>query len=223
MKATIIGILNNPKAFLKRTMNLYRTDRKYRQLEETFIKQEYGWLYRAIQPNTTLIDLGADIGDMAIFFATNPNVKRVMAYEMLPQNARIARELIEKSPYKKKIHLFNRAVSNSNETIRISKDIGATNGTSLEEAVAGEGFVSKTATLNSILKGLKKVAIKCDIEGMETKIFVGANLNEVYAIMLETHDYKHNLILTQLKAKGFKAQLYRKPIGGNALVVARRN
>ena len=51
----------------------------YGHLDEVFMKQAYKWLYDRIVKDTVLIDIGAMIGDTSVYFAMNPNVKKVIA------------------------------------------------------------------------------------------------------------------------------------------------
>jgi len=48
---------------------------------ETFIDQQYRWLYDRIKPNTTVMDIGAATGDTAIYFGMHPNAKRIYSWE----------------------------------------------------------------------------------------------------------------------------------------------
>jgi len=68
----------------------------------------------------------------------------------------------------------------------------------------------KCITLNDALKSLKNVAIKCDCEGAEHKIFTkDADLSNVYVIEMEYHTGLQKL-LTVLKNKGFKVKLSKQ-------------
>ena len=67
-----------------------------------------------------------------------------------------------------------------------------------------KGVAVRSVTLPSILKGLRRVAIKMDIEGGEHKIFEGGvDLSGVYALQMEYHNGLGRLVDT-LRQKGFR-------------------
>ena len=192
--------LRNPKQLMGKIGGIYRNARFYATLEETFLVRPYQWLYERIKPNTTFIDLGASIGDTAIFFAANEKVRRIIAYEAMPLTYRIARRNLALSPLKKKITLVNSIVSSGSGTRYLKNQRGYGNA-QLGEFDKGSKRV-KVTNLNALLKGLKNVAIKCDVEGHELEIFKEARLDNVYAIELEYHDSLPQMARL-LKARGF--------------------
>ncbi len=188
----ICGVLSGGKESYQDSRTIY----------ETYIKGEYAQLYKAIKPNTTLIDIGANIGDTAIYFAMNPNVKRVLAFEPIPNNYKRAAENIRKSPFSDKITLFNIGIAEKTGSIKISRETDGTPATRLSE-IDGRGNTKiKLRNLNEVLKGKRKIAIKCDCEGSEADIFNNANLGEVYAIQLEYH-YCYPKVRDALRKNGF--------------------
>ena len=56
-------LLKNPLGCLKMLTQWRKYVKFYRHYDEIFITQAYGWLYNHLKPNTTLLDLGAFIGD----------------------------------------------------------------------------------------------------------------------------------------------------------------
>jgi FkbM family methyltransferase len=197
-----LSLLPHPVKLLDGIRSLRQKAKFYNQMEEVFIRQVYGWLYRRIVPNTVVIDIGSFIGDTAIYFAMNPNVKKVFAYEPNPASYKICRENVEKCPLKNVV-LSNHAVSNQEGPIEIThnyptgynKTVRAVNETDIH-----------AVSINSILKPLKgqRIVIKCDAEGAENEIFENnTNLNDVYAIMMEYHNGAIELKQT-LKKKGYR-------------------
>ena len=65
-----------------------------------------------MKPGTTLIDIGAFIGDTAAYFAMNSNVKTIMAYEPHPSTFGILQDNVNELPeiLKEKIRLKNKAI-----------------------------------------------------------------------------------------------------------------
>ncbi len=167
-------------------------DREYYDypfLKEVFIEQAYSRLYLSIKPNTIVLDIGANIGDTAIYFAMNPNVKKVYAYEPVPTTYEAAKENVGKTPFSKKIILKNTGIVRNGRIAHMKSEFFRdTNvGEELSEAESTNGKKIRLLSLNEVLKGKKKVVIKCDIEGGEAKIFKNADLSNVYAIELEYH------------------------------------
>jgi hypothetical protein len=144
---------------------------------EIFKNQVYKWLYDRITPNTLLLDIGANIGDTAIYFAMNKNVREVWSYECDNKTYARLEETLKHSGFNKRVSPHHMKV------------------TSLDEILS---------------KATKPVAIKCDIEGGEYKLFTkDVDLSKVYAIMMEYHSGL-NPIVQNLKAKGFKVS-YTEP------------
>ncbi|MDE1767109.1 MAG: FkbM family methyltransferase [Thaumarchaeota archaeon] len=170
-------------------------------LEEVFIQQPYLWLFNKIKPKTTLLDIGAFIGDSAIYFGQSNKVNNILSFEPIKSSYNEALKNIDKSPFKGKIKIYNAAVSNFKGKITVpSKGFGHTKlNDKAEHSV-------NVIDLNSITKGIKNIAIKCDVEGMEIEIFKNANLKNVYAIQIEYHDTRE-LLTSILKSKGFKINI----------------
>lgn len=215
--ATVKGILSDPKYFVSRTLNLYDTERHNYQLVETFIKGEYFWLFERLKPKTTVIDIGANIGDTAIYFAQSQNVIDVYSYEPIPTTYAKAKSNISSSPLRGKIQLFNKAITDRREVVRIDPTLKGSGSTTLDYAKGETGQRIETLPLNDVLKGKKNIAIKCDCEGSEKVIFDNADLSEVYAIMLEYHDDSKEKLLKLFKEQGFNTRPYKEN-----LIVAER-
>lgn len=205
---SITLLITNPKAGFNRLSNLYNVfnvENRRRTLYETFIAQEYKKLYDAIKPDTILLDIGAYIGDTAIYFAMNPNVKRVYSYEPIPKTFEEAKGNISCSSLGYKIFLSNAGIGGNNHQVHIEKEYVGTNVTNLKDAISEKGKAVRVLSLNHILRNKHRVAIKCDCEGSEQYIFDKADLRNVYVIMLEYHGPKDK-IYGLLEKKGFEVQ-----------------
>lgn len=179
----------------------------------TFIEGRLSNLLEHIKPNTTAIDIGTYIGDTAIAFASNPNIKRVIAYEPMPYSFRKAQLNVSRSPYKSKIELHNEFVSGKSGNFEVSAKQTISN-ESLEDNFKEGEIAVKSTTLSSILKNLRNVVIKCDAEGSEIEIFKGADLKNVYAIQIEYHGTEKLKQLTkQLNRIGFHTTYKNEHIG----------
>ncbi len=181
----------------------------YTHLNEVFMEQSYYWLYRRIRPGTTIIDIGAFIGDTAIYFALHPNVVCVRAYEPSPAAQTELLNSLHRLPkqLRYKIEFRACAVMGAEGSIK-NKESGLTGSNKVEYAPGGV----KAITLNTALKGLKNVAIKSDCEGAEEHIFSNADLENVYAIQLEAHNTEATLGRV-LRAKGFRVSGAKAGVG----------
>ncbi len=179
---------------------------------DVWIEQHYLWLYQRIKPGTTLIDIGANIGDSAIYFAMNPNIKRIVAYEPFPKVYQQMLKNIEHPFLRSKITPINKALAEK----RMSKKIDSVTSHStigadyITEKENDTGVRIESITLNDALEGLSNVAIKCDCEGAEKYLFDEANLDKVYAIEIEYHKNCEDKVIKILKKKGFKIKIERK-------------
>jgi FkbM family methyltransferase len=192
-------------------------------LYETFIEQEYLDLYDAIRPDTELIDIGASIGDTAVYFAMNPNVKKVYSYEPVPALFEIAQQNIASSPFIDKIKLFNIGLGPKHGYADFDKRyIGEEGIRATNIRIDGYKHV-EIQTLNAVLKGRENIAIKCDCEKIEEYLFDDANLDSVYVIELEYHaTVNKDHILDVLAKKGFIVRITKEQHPKQGLIFAHR-
>lgn len=100
-------LIKKPGEALGRFRSLYQRSREQTTLRETFITQTYYPLTKILRKNTILLDIGANIGDTAIYFAQFDKVKRVISYEKDQKFFSRGMENVEDSPYKNKIKFIN--------------------------------------------------------------------------------------------------------------------
>ncbi|MCL4365176.1 MAG: FkbM family methyltransferase [Candidatus Marsarchaeota archaeon] len=178
-------LARNPGIALKTVATARQKVKFYNHLSEIIFNQPYYWLYSIARPNTTLIDIGAFIGDTAAYFAMNPNIDRIIAYEPHPNTFKILSENIKAMPQQisSKITLKNVAITDEKGYVSNNmKEITGTNKT----AKSKKGI--RSTTLKDELEGISNIAIKSDCEGGEYRIFRNTeDLNNVYAIQMEYH------------------------------------
>jgi FkbM family methyltransferase len=169
------------------------------------------WLYERILPHTTVIDIGAFIGDTALYFAMNKNVDRVIAFEPMPLHYGFAKDSLKESYFRNKITLVNKAIVGKNGKKLVSlKRFGE--GEAFHEIEdESSGVPIKTTTLQEVLDGIKgKVVIKSNSEGAEYETFIeGLDLSKVYSMMIQIH-HGPEPIKRILEKKGFHAKVYSK-------------
>jgi FkbM family methyltransferase len=177
-------ILLHPRQAIQRYILLLE---KKGRSEEVFFKQGYYWLVQQLRPGTTVIDIGANIGDTAIYFAQFDKVARVIAYEPAPFTYRLMLQNLKDCPLRGKIEPRNEAVADRDGRMTVSNTIINSERVGMEMMKAKKGRSIRITALGKALKGLDRVVIKCDCEGGEATIFSGADLSRVYAIMVEWH------------------------------------
>jgi FkbM family methyltransferase len=209
-KSKLAIYLGNLKFFATnptRALKLYiQTATELGRLQETFLKQRYYWLAKTLKPSTTVIDIGSGIGDTPLYFAQFPYVKSVIAYEPDPAAYRRSRSVLSKTYLGRKIIVRNKFISSSLKEVIIPDNrlVEESAGSDVEKLNCRSGVRIKGLTLGKALAGIKNVAIKCNCEGAELTMFDDANLGEVYAIMLECHNYRQReKVMKTLSKKGF--------------------
>jgi len=94
------NITSNPKIALQMALTIRTRAQKYLLFHEIFIQQPYHWLVERLKPNTTVLDIGANIGDTPVYFSMFPTVKKVVAYEPVLKTYLEGKANINQSPYK---------------------------------------------------------------------------------------------------------------------------
>ena len=178
-------LIKNPKIGLNTIANARQKVKFYNHLSEIMFNQPYYWLYSQAKPHTILIDIGAFIGDTTVYFAMNPNIDKVIAYEPHPDTFRILSENVKSmpEPVSSKIILKNVAITDKEGHVTNNmKEITGTNKT----VKSKNGIRSKI--LKKELQGFNNIIIKSDCEGGEYQIFKNIeDLKNVYAIQMEYH------------------------------------
>lgn len=176
----------------------------YSTIKEVFVDQQYKWLVDKLKSNTTIIDIGAYIGDTAIYFSQFDKVKRVLAYEpQLYAYNKAKKNTINNN----KIILYNKAIGREKEDVIIKNGFSYA-GSQIK--TSKKGNTTDVIKLYNIINTIKTpIAIKSDCEGGEYNIFnKDLNLDKVYAIQMEYHEGAQNL-LSILHQKGFKTHTKR--------------
>lgn len=166
--------------------------------------------------NKIAIDIGANIGDTALYFANNGC--EVYAYEPVPDIFKIAIENINLNPtLTNKIHLFNYAVSDENKEIEIIANGSA----SSIYAKGSEKYKIKAYSLDFIINQLHEKNIypnilKMDCEGSEFDIIPNSNLKIFEEISLEYHTkmtgIDKDILIKTLQNQDFEIKgIYKAP------------
>lgn len=158
--------------------------------------------------NRTVIDIGANIGDTALFFARNGATVYGFEpvrdlYEIAVRNAELNGNL------KDKVHLFNYGVSYKRGKLNI-EDMNSASG----YAGKKDSYVVDIITIDDILNkyDVKPDILKIDCEGCEFGIIENCDLSMFNDIIFEHHakmvgsDYK--ILTDALESQGFTIETY---------------
>ncbi len=147
----------------------------------------------------TVIDVGANIGDSAIYFAGNGAI-RVLAIEPFPVTYNKLIENIRINGYQNLITPINAVISGSKGILKISDRLNSTGSTQAVEV--NDGVPIKSLTLRDLLGDYKgEVVLKMDCEGCEYDVFEGATQQEIDTfkeIILEFHNGRPEDIIKRL-------------------------
>jgi FkbM family methyltransferase len=193
------------------------------ELSETFITEAYGYFNLK---SSTVIDIGAFIGDTSAYFASK-GAKKVLAFEAAPPIFRIAQENIKMNKLQNTVDIRNLAVTGREGEIELSfynSQPGSSSIVYKDLAYRSTYYQVKTTTLDQIMKEVNYVdLLKIDCEGTEYQILPLAskegNLKNISNIIMEIHGPPRE-ILDVLKANQFKIVKWLPKARGAYLVVA---
>ena len=171
-------------------------------IEENFISEQYKDLD---VKNKIVVDIGANIGDTAIYFALK-GAKHVYAFEPYPYSYNLALHNIKANKLQNKITILNEGCEGrKNSKIRIKQDYKNYGGTDLKEFKDGKTI--PITTLGDIVNRFKinNAILKVDCEGSEYGIILKSKketLRKFRSIMIEAH-YGYINLEKKLKSAGF--------------------
>lgn len=173
--------------------------------------------------NCIFVDVGANIGDSALYAALQPHVNYVYAYEPFPETNNFLKENIKlNAELEKKISVFSYGWGSENKEMEIF--FHSDSASSVVNSVCdffnekqGENKTKKTKLLikksSEILSSLfdkhqeEKFVLKLDIEGAEYDVLEDLHqsglLSKVSVIMLEWHYKGYKEITSILEQNGF--------------------
>lgn len=172
-------------------------------IKEQFIEEQYNWLD---VKGKNVIDIGANIGDSAIYFALK-GAKHVYAFEPYPYSYRIAMQNIRLNKLQDKITLQNEGCGKEKRKIKIGISYKNFGGTDLKNFKNGTSI--NITTLSELIKkfGIMDNAIlKIDCEGCEYGVLLEAqnlDLKRFKQIQIEYH-YGYLNLKRKLEEAGFK-------------------
>lgn len=134
------------------------------------------YLYKHHKDQNVIVDIGANIGNHSLFFATHLNSKHIHAFEPIPKNIQLAAENL--SAHKERVTLHTCALSNKTGTVQMyNSEQHNHGGYSLEQLCDGRSFpvcdAIPTRTLDSY-RFEHVTLVKIDVEGHECAVLEGA-------------------------------------------------
>jgi len=170
-------------------------------ISENFIEGQYKWLD---VKGKDVVDVGASIGDSAIYFALR-GARHVYAFEPYPYSYNVAKKNIKLNHLEDKITLLNEGCGKSG-VVTIKENYRNTIGTDLKNFKEGKKI--KIENLDEIVKrfNLKHAALKVDCEGCEYDLILNASDEALKAfdqIIMEYH-YGYRNLVERLEQAGFK-------------------
>jgi len=161
-------------------------------IKENFIYEQYKWFD---VKGKDVVDVGANIGDTAIYFALK-GAKHVYAFEPYPYSYNIAKKNIKLNHLEDKITLLNEGCGKSG-FVTIKEEYENTGGTDLKNFKEGKKI--RIVSLDEIVKrfNLTHAALKVDCEGCEYDLILNASDKALQAfdkIIMEYHYGYRNLV-----------------------------
>ncbi len=172
-------------------------------IKDQFIEEQYGWLD---VKGKDVIDIGANIGDSAIYFALK-GAKHVYAFEPYPYSYRIAMQNIKLNKLQGRITLLNKGCGGKEGKIKINAEYKNLGGTDLKNFENGTNI--NITTLREILKRFEiteEAVLKIDCEGCEYRVLLetkNSDLRKFKQIQIEYH-YGYLNIKKKLEGAGFR-------------------
>lgn len=199
-----VSSLNQYRFALDKYTNKYKTG-----IDQLIVEcaKEYGDMKIK---DKIVFDIGANVGDSALFFATN-GAKKVYAYEPYPYLYKKAKINISKKRLKSKITLINEAVSGGEDTILLPSNYKATGGSSIKNFKSGKKIHVTSLLQISRKYNTKNACLKIDCEGSEYEILLKtpkAIIRNFSEIALEYH-YGYINLRNYLIDSGFKVTITR--------------
>lgn len=191
-------------------------------IKETLLDREYEAVSLPLEPNWTVVDIGAALGDYAVWAAQQLPQGKVIAIEPFPRSVKLLQE-----------NLTLNSISNV-EVAEVA--IGGQDGLSSLQIVTGQAVQHSTASLNaaggSLAVEVRSLGtflteyhieqcdyLKIDCEGGEYEILFGCKeetLAKIRRICMEVHDgvtlYSRKDMVSFLEKNGYRTRLTANPV-----------
>ena len=160
-----------------------------------------------------VVDIGAYMGETALYYVIIGKARRVYAYELFPFLSRLAQDNVRINRLTNRVKVFNEGIGGENGSIMIS-DSESSFG-NLTAKHHKDKINIKLLSLDQVVKKFKiqNGALKIDCEGYEYEIFRKTSSNALQAfdtIHIEYH-YGYLDLVERLENEGFRVK-HTRPI-----------
>lgn len=152
-----------------------------------------------------IIDIGANCGDTALFFASEGS--KVFAFEPVKEYYDIALKNLDLNPdLSKNIEMFNYAVSYKKGKLNI--DAMDSVSSYINE---NDSYEIEVIPIKDIIKNVQPDLLKMDCEGCEYEIIENSDLSMFNELIFEYHPYlvgkDYKILVDKLEKEGFKVEI----------------
>jgi len=189
-------------------------------IKETWLDRFYERYGVPIGAEWTVIDVGAGVGDFAIFAATRHPTNVVYAFEPFPESFRLLQENLRRNGVEN-VYPFDQAIAA--QTGRVYLDISSNEPLQFGTARPSDHHIEVTSL--SLADALARTAtrycdlLKMDCEGAEYDILFQAPdavFPRIARLVMEYHEgvtpYSHRDLVSFLQAQGFQVRTYPNPV-----------
>lgn len=193
-------------------------------LKETLLDRVYERLGFAIEPDWTVLDIGAGIGDFTILAARSAPRGHVYAFEPFPESFALLRQNVDRNLVSN-TQLFPTAVTGRPRTLTLDTSRGeplmvASVDASASDAGDGPGVASTTLAEVVDQHGIERIdLLKLDCEGAEYDILLNSPvecIDRIQRIAMEYHDHTtphtHDELVDFLTGIGFRVEIFHNPV-----------
>lgn len=155
--------------------------------------------------NRTIIDVGANSGDSAMFFASKG--AKVIAFEPVKEYYEMALKNLELNPdLKENIKIYNKGVSYKKGKISIDSMNSVSS-----YITENDSYDVEIISLSDILQNVEPDLLKMDCEGCEFEIIENSDLSVFNELIFEYHSKiagkDHEKIINKIKNEGFELKI----------------
>jgi FkbM family methyltransferase len=195
------------------------------EIVETWTEECYGCFDLN---NKTVVDVGAFIGDSAVYFASK-GARQVVGFEPSKEVYKLALENVKLNGYESKIDLRNAAVGVDNGVENFAFDMkwpGRSSLTTVKARSKTVVYQTKVTSFETLIDELRHIGLlKMDCEGAEHRIIPDAcekgYIKNIDSIILEIHGSPH-LLLSALEKAGFNTVKFCENYATTYLLAASR-
>jgi len=186
-------------------------------LVEQFVQEQYKWLCVG---GKQVLDVGANIGDTAIYFALN-GAAHVYALEPYPYTYLQARRNVELNDLERQVTVLNMGCGREG-MITVNPELKSEPSSNLVQHETGE--MVPIVSLKRIVEsyGLSDAVAKIDCEGCEYALILGAGDEELRAFSQMMIEYHHGYqdLVDRLEKAGFQVT-HTRPVDFQNVVTGR--